>query len=47
MVWYRKNGVNGRLDTINSESVPADADADAVAVADPTAPADADSTRSG
>ena len=43
MVWYRKNGVNGRLDTINSESVPADADADADAVA----VADADPTRSG
>ena len=37
------------LDTINSESVPADAvaDVDAEADADPTALADADSTRSG
>jgi hypothetical protein len=43
--------VNGRLDTINSESVPADAgaddEADDEADADPLAPADADSTRSG
>ncbi len=46
MVWYRKNGVNGRLDTINSDTVPADVD-DADADADPTVPADADPTRSG
>ena len=44
MVWCRKNGVNGRFDTINSDTVPADADD---ADADPAVPADADPTRSG